>query len=144
MRFGAEATDDANNGLNIARELLEPLQAKYNVSHGDLWTLAGCVAIEACGGPKIDWQPGRQDKDESACPPNGRLPDATQGVDHVREVFARMGMDTDREMVALSGCHTLGRCHAERSGFEGPWTHAPLKFDNEVLFSFVWRWFLLF
>lgn len=36
----------------------------------------------------------------------------------------------DKEIVALSGAHTVGSCHADRSGFEGPWTEAPLKFDN--------------
>jgi len=36
----------------------------------------------------------------------------------------------DREIVALSGGHTLGRCHEVRSGFDGPWSHNPLKFDN--------------
>ncbi len=29
------------------------------------------------------------------------------------------------------GGHTVGRCHLERSGFDGPWTHSSLKFDNE-------------
>lgn len=29
----------------------------------------------------------------------------------------------DQEIVALSGAHTLGRCHADRSGFVGPWTN---------------------
>eukprot|EP01128_Nolandella_sp_AFSM9_P004117 TRINITY_DN179_c0_g1_i3.p3 TRINITY_DN179_c0_g1~~TRINITY_DN179_c0_g1_i3.p3 ORF type:complete len:130 (+),score=34.97 TRINITY_DN179_c0_g1_i3:608-997(+) len=40
-----------------------------------------------------------------------------------------MGFD-DREIVVLSGAHTLGRCHADRSGFVGPWTSNPLTFDN--------------
>ena len=26
--------------------------------------------------------------------------------------------------------HTLGSCHSDRSGFEGPWTQNPYKFDN--------------
>jgi catalase (peroxidase I) len=33
-----------------------------------------------------------------------------------------MGFD-DREIVALIGAHSLGRCHRDRSGFEGPWTN---------------------
>ena len=41
-----------------------------------------------------------------------------------------MGFD-DREIVALSGAHSLGRCHKVRSGFDGPWTSNPLKFDAE-------------
>jgi catalase (peroxidase I) len=60
----------------------------------------------------------------------GRLPDAAKGADHVREVLGRIGMN-DREMVALSGAHTVGKCHLDRSGFDGPWTSDHLKFDNE-------------
>jgi len=33
--------------------------------------------------------------------------------------------------VALSGGHTVGRCHIVRSGFDGPWTRTPLQFNNE-------------
>ncbi|KAH0661364.1 hypothetical protein KY284_026295 [Solanum tuberosum] len=40
-----------------------------------------------------------------------------------------MGL-SDKDIVALFGAHTLGRCHKERSGFEGPWTASPLIFDN--------------
>ena len=36
----------------------------------------------------------------------------------------------DAEIVALSGGHTLGGCHADRSGWAGPWTDTPLAFDN--------------
>ena len=55
---------------------------------------------------------------ENAIPPNGRLPDAAQGQKHVRDVFYRMGFN-DQEIVALLGAHTIGRCHADRSGFVG-------------------------
>lgn len=43
--------------------------------------------------------------------------------------FYRMGF-TDQEIVALSGAHTLGRCHPDRSGWDGPWTNAPTTFSN--------------
>lgn len=83
------------------------------------------------GGPKITFRPGRVDAksaDESV--PDGRLPNATKKADHLREVFHRMGF-TDRDIVALSGAHTVGKAHPERSGFEGPWTSNPYKFDND-------------
>ncbi|KAH0445880.1 hypothetical protein IEQ34_025286 [Dendrobium chrysotoxum] len=41
----------------------------------------------------------------------------------------RMGFN-DQEIVALSGAHSMGRCHPDRSGFKGPWTNAPTAFSN--------------
>ncbi|TPX34090.1 hypothetical protein SmJEL517_g03163 [Synchytrium microbalum] len=137
MRYAPESTDGANNGLDLARAFLHAISAKYpQISVGDLWTLAGVVAVEEMGGPKVPWKSGRVDvKKETVAvrpqvvPPNGRLPDATQGAQHLRDVFYRMGFN-DREIVALSGAHALGRCHKERSGFDGPWTNTPTRFSN--------------
>jgi cytochrome c peroxidase len=61
---------------------------------------------------------------------DGRLPDASQGHDHLRQIFYRMGFN-DQEIVALSGAHALGRCHTDRSGFDGPWTFSPTTFTND-------------
>jgi len=131
MRFAPESEDDANAGLSIARDLLEPVaKAHPEISRADLWVAAGCVAIEFMGGPPIPFNFGRSDAPSGAsCPVVGRLPDASQGAQHLRDVFYRMGFD-DRDIVALSGAHTLGRCHETRSGFDGPWTRTPLKFNN--------------
>ena len=38
---------------------------------------------------------------------------------------------SDRDIVALSGGHTLGRCHKVRSGYDGPWTDGILAFNND-------------
>lgn len=38
---------------------------------------------------------------------------------------------SDKDIVALSGGHTVGSCHETRSGFDGPWTSDPVQFDNE-------------
>ena len=53
------------------------------------------------------------------------LPDATKGNDPQKtaaalrkDVFYRMGFN-DREIVALSGAHALGRCHPDASGYTG-------------------------
>ena len=125
MRFCPEATWGANQGLGMARALLEPLKAKYpGASYADIWTFASKVAIEEMGGPVIPWRPGRTDADDgSKIVPDGRLPDAAQGPSHIRDVFGRMGF-SDREMVALIGAHAVGRCHEDASGFWGPWTRA--------------------
>jgi len=37
----------------------------------------------------------------------------------------------DREIVALIGAHSVGRCHENASGFWGPWTRAETTFSNE-------------
>jgi len=131
MRYDMEANDGANAGLGIARDMLIPVKTNHpDVSTSDIWALAGAAAVEKTGGPKIPVGIGRVDQtDASKCPPNGRLPDATQGAQHLRDVFYRMGFN-DQEIVVLSGAHTLGRCHQSRSGFDGPWTKDPLNFDN--------------
>ena len=133
MRFSPEAKWGANAGLDIARKLLEPIKAKYpGISYADLWTLAGVVAVESMGGPKIPWRPGRTDVREAELKPltDGRLPDASKKESHIRDVFYRMGFN-DREIVALLGAHAVGRCHTDRSGYTGPWTRAPTSFSNE-------------
>jgi len=82
------------------------------------------------GGPVIPWKPGRVDGQPTDCPPDGRLPDgANPSPQHPRDVFYRMGFN-DQEIVALIGAHTLGRCHTDRSGFDGPWTFSPTAFSN--------------
>lgn len=133
MRFEPESKFGANNGLKVARDLLEKVHKKHpEISYGDLYTLAGVCAVQECGGPTIPWRPGRQDDpvQTKSVVPDGRLPDATKKSDHIREIFYRMGFN-DQEIVALVGGHSLGRCHPDRSGFEGPWQEAPTFFSNE-------------
>ena len=132
MRFAPENSFGANAGLSIARDLLEPIKKKFPwISYADLWTLAGCVAIEEMGGPEVPWRPGRSDTEPTnlVALPDGRLPDGDKDNKHIRDIFYRMGFN-DQEIVALCGAHTLGRCHADRSGFVGPWTNAPTTFSN--------------
>lgn len=138
MRYDAELSDGANAGLSIAQDMLKPAKANnVDLSNADIWTYAGARAVEWMGGPKINHFMGRTDAaSEAQCPPNGRLPDASQGAQHLRDVFYRMGFD-DKDIVALSGAHTVGRCHLSRSGFDGPWTNNPLKFDNEYFRNLV-------
>ncbi|KAG4163225.1 hypothetical protein ERO13_D01G158600v2 [Gossypium hirsutum] len=128
IRNEEEYTHGSNNGLKIAIDFCEEVKAKHhNITYADLYQLAGVVAVEVTGGPTIDFVPGRKDSD--ICPKEGRLPNATKGAPHLKDIFHRMGL-SGKDIVALSGGHTLGRAHPERSGFDGPWTNEPLKFDN--------------
>jgi cytochrome c peroxidase len=100
------------------------------ISYSDLWNLAGVTAVQELGGPTVPWRPGRKDAEGTACTPDGRLPNAAKGPSHLRDIFYRMGFD-DREIVALSGAHALGRAHTDRTGYEGPWDFSPTVFTNE-------------
>lgn len=149
LRYDIELKHAANAGLTNALNLLNPIKNKYpNISWADLFQLASATAVEEAGGPKIPMKYGRVDTTApEECPPEGNLPDAgpPSPADHLREVFYRMGL-TDKEIVVLSGAHTLGRSRPDRSGWgkpetkytkDGPgnpggqsWTVQWLKFDN--------------
>jgi len=143
MRFNPEASHGANAGLKAARDFLEPVKEKFPwITYSDLWILAGVCAIQEMLGPAIPYRPGRSDRDVAACTPDGRLPDASQAQDHLRNIFYRMGFN-DQEIVALAGAHALGRCHKDRSGYDGPWTFSPTVLTNDfynLLLSEKWQW----
>jgi len=133
MRFEPENSDGANAGLGIVHDLLLPVKRNHpDLSWADLYIVAGCVGIEFIGGPAIPVNLGRSDDvDGTRCPANGRLPDASQGAAHLRALFGeRMGF-SDRDIVALSGAHTIGAAHTVRSGYNGAWTTNSFKWDNE-------------
>ncbi|CAM6115169.1 unnamed protein product [Calypogeia fissa] len=128
IKLAQELKHGANAGLGIAVKLLDPIHDQFPIiSYADFVQLSGVVAVEVTGGPTVPYHPGRKDKSDP--PQEGRLPDATKGPSHLRDVFYAYGLG-DKEIVVLSGAHTLGRCHPERSGFDGPWTTDPLIFDN--------------
>ncbi|KAF6152822.1 hypothetical protein GIB67_004651 [Kingdonia uniflora] len=149
LRYEIELKHAANAGLVNALKFLQPIKEKYSgVSYADLFQLASATAIEEAGGPKIPMKYGRVDVSApEQCPEEGRLPDAgpPSPADHLRDVFYRMGL-SDKEIVALSGAHTLGRSRPDRSGWGKPetkytkhgpgapggqsWTAQWLKFDN--------------
>ncbi|GMP50539.1 hypothetical protein CsSME_00017115 [Camellia sinensis var. sinensis] len=105
IKHPAELAHEANNGLDIAVRLLEPIKEQFLIlSYADFYQLVGIVAVEVTGGPDIPFHPGRQDKPEP--PPEGHLPDAKKGADYLREIFGHMGL-SDKDIVALSGGHTL-------------------------------------
>ena len=143
MRNKPEIDDPENAGLNYARDKLEKIKKKYDdiISYADLWIFASYIAIEEMGGPYIKFSGGRSDeKKKSLCPMNGRLPAAEGDAKHVRLIFNRMGFNDQEIVVLIGGGHVLGRCHKDRSGFDGPWvgmilsTHSKYPVDNILIF----------
>ncbi|KAG4301394.1 hypothetical protein PCK1_002320 [Pneumocystis canis] len=131
MRFEPESKHAANAGLHVARDALEKIKERNSwISYSDLWTLASVCAIQEMSGPTIPWRPGRVDGNQTQCPPDGLLPDASKEQRHLRDIFYRMGFN-DQEIVALSGAHALGQCHTDRSGYTGHWTFSPTVFTND-------------
>jgi len=135
IRFDPEMTMGANAGLAKARGYLEKIKAKYpRVTWADLIQMASATAIECAGGPKIPMKYGRVDVTgpEQCVGPTSRegfggnagLPDAkppfgcgaSSAAEHLRNVFTKKMGFTDKEIVALSGAHTIGRAFKERSG----------------------------
>ena len=79
-----------NNAVSFAQQAKHP-----EISYADLYTLAGVVAVEEAGGPKIPFRLGRMDAESGETSPKEcGLPDADKGsrkdtTQHVRDVFYR-------------------------------------------------------
>eukprot|EP00928_Gymnodinium_smaydae_P047809 TRINITY_DN31930_c0_g1_i1.p1 TRINITY_DN31930_c0_g1~~TRINITY_DN31930_c0_g1_i1.p1 ORF type:complete len:474 (+),score=69.99 TRINITY_DN31930_c0_g1_i1:73-1494(+) len=210
QRFEPERSWPDNTNLDKARALLWPVKEKYGVglSWGDLFTLAGTVAINSMGGPLTEFCVGRIDSPNGAesmilgpsaeqervspCKINGLCetplgastvgliyvnpegpvaqnadgtwtpdPDPVRSAADVRNVFSRMGLDDEETVALIGGGHAFGKSHGAcpagaglppsqnvtnpwiglcgtgngkdtfTSGFEGPWTTNPIKWDNE-------------
>eukprot|EP00937_MAST-01D_sp_MAST-1D-sp2_P004169 g4169.t1 len=128
IRLDKEIAAGPNAGLSKAVGYLEPIKAAHPlVSYADLIQMGGAIGVEACGGPKIDMIYGRIDapatppgSDEpfglpDALPPFGG-PSKSDPAVHLRYTFSKYDNMGDREIVALSGAHTIGRAFKDRSG----------------------------
>jgi len=160
IRTEHEINAGPNAGLKKALTVyLKPIKDQVpEVSWADLLQLGSAVAIELMGGPKIPMKYGRVDGvPTTLAPPPFGLPDAKPAnpAEHLRYVFYKYNMN-DKDIVALSGAHTVGRAFKDRSGAveEGylggtaytkkgvahlqksetaggrPWTKTWLSFDN--------------
>ncbi|GJV64191.1 L-ascorbate peroxidase, cytosolic [Tanacetum coccineum] len=88
------------------------------------------LAFHTAGTFDVKTKTGGRLPDMNTPPPEGRLPVPNMGPDQLRNTFINtMGLN-DQDIVALSGGHTLGSGHKDKSGVEGSWTRNPLVFDN--------------
>ena len=143
IRFPPESLWPQNRPIAPALRLLQQLTLRHNISLADVITLAGVVAVEQVKGPSIPWRPGRTDSSHSPLPAalTSRIPSPRSSASTLHRSFASLSL-TAREMVALTGAHTLGHCHRTLSGYDGQWTHRPLHFTSDffrLLSRETWR-----
>jgi L-ascorbate peroxidase len=83
IRFKPELGHAANNGLDIALNLLNPIKEEVpDMSWSDLIQLGSAVAIEHAGGPHVPLRFGRLDAQSGDdCTPDDRLPVSQQTKD---------------------------------------------------------------
>ena len=134
FRFPPERGWPANGSVGPALRLLEQLQRRHpNVSLADLVALSAVVAIHDLRGPAIPFQLGRADLPPHPLPLStpSRIPIGNSSLPTLLRTFRALGLSA-QEMVALIGAHSLGRCHVERSGYEGRWSRRPGVFSADV------------
>merc|ERR1711871_144536 len=140
IRFPPQSEWASNAGLHVALNLLAPIKARYSdLTMADLIVLAGTVALEEAAGEdfSLPFCGGRTDAtDGSGSEYLGtntlaNLTGAhTETVAQLKGAIKISGLSL-REFVALQGGgHSLGRMHADVSGFEGAWTQSPQTLDN--------------
>lgn len=129
LRFEINAPSSA--GLQRGLQLLQQVQqqlARQNifVSYADLFQLGGAAGVHFTGGPDIFAQVtmGRKDATVADANLNQVLPAASgnQNAPSLKAMFAAKGLTT-RELVALSGAHSIGRSRNARP--RGPMTLFP-------------------
>jgi L-ascorbate peroxidase len=123
IRLPEELQRGDNTGWGHAcLELIAEVKAGYPcLSWADLVAVGGAAAVQKCGGPVIQIGLGRTDATVPS--PAHRLPGGYEGAGLLQAMVARMGLGA-RELVALSGAHTLG--HTQRR----PFTPDPWVFSN--------------
>jgi len=129
-----------NNGLGLVIDALSSVVSAVegNLSRADVWALAANMAIEAAGGPKIEFQIGRIDN--NSCDGHGeRLPNAELGHSHIVDVMVSKLNFSERETVALMGAHVLGQATRSISGYQGTWVRNVGRFSNQYFQDLIGR-----
>lgn len=123
----------------LAKALLQPIKDSFGagLSWGDLIVIAGSAALEDMGGREVQICPGRSDATAEEAAEGSEYLDPTiylnpefATASDIKKSMLIMGF-TAREMTVLNGGgHAIGKAHSSKSGFEGPWTHAPTMLSN--------------
>ncbi|KAI8902261.1 heme peroxidase [Globomyces pollinis-pini] len=131
-------TDEDNLGLE--ESIAPKFMANRNITmtKADMIVLGGQISVTHCGGPEMQFRPGRIDaKPPKITSPKGRIPTPEQKLDVIKNRMYSMGFD-DADIVALiTGSHTLGGVHSFNSPKVTnesfiPFDDTPGIFDNHV------------
>jgi len=131
----------------LAQALLQPIKNSFGagLSWADLIIIAGTAALEDMGGREVRVCPGRSDATAEEAAVGSMYLDPTiylnpefANASDLKKSMSIMGF-TAKEMTVLNGGgHAIGKAHASKSGFEGPWTHEPTTLSNEF-FKVLWN-----
>jgi hypothetical protein len=135
-----------NNGLQDIVATLDEFQANYAgvISKADLWVLAANLVVQFAT-TNADRQMNREfpptpytlelpfrygRNDAASCDDEGLFPHPSFTWAETNAFFGgRFGM-TYVEVMAILGGHSLGRCQAANSGFDGGWITMQSSFSN--------------
>ncbi|XXG83912.1 hypothetical protein AAC387_Pa10g1555 [Persea americana] len=114
--FVGERTAVVNNNSARGFEVVDEIKTRVDqacgrtvVSCADILAIAARDSVVQLGGPTYSVPVGRRDaRTASRDGANSNLPRFTQNLDKLIQVFSDQGF-TEREMVALSGAHTVGQ-----------------------------------
>ncbi|RKO92778.1 heme peroxidase [Blyttiomyces helicus] len=110
LQFELSRTENAGLAPTIGffQSLVEP-----GVTLSDIIALGGVASVAFCGGPLIDYHPGRVDA--TVANPTGRVPSATSNLQFLRSLSARLGLYPSEQVALFQGVHTFGGAHAANS-----------------------------
>lgn len=127
----AEEIRFENFGISTIKDVIVNIKNENStVSLADIIQIGGYVAISETGGPNMKFRFGRIDVGTADNDTDGRLP--FPASKNLRAIFYNMGFN-DKEIVAISGAHTLGGVRFVIPGSTAPlkpFTNNPLVFDN--------------
>merc|ERR1719192_3019069 len=135
IRLSPQKDWPINAGLDTALFLLDPVKTEFGdaLSWADLIVLAGNVALEEAGAPKLPFCGGRSDatEDGDAGVMEPLLDEKiTNTLDDLQESALLLGV-SPREFTALMGHRSIGQHHVSRTGHMGHTDMTPLTLDNE-------------